>query len=73
MVFAGVLIAFPGAFVALAQQKISKQAPIIPFKPSAKGLGIVDPYGEVNALDLGNKALPLLVSSVDGSALMGRI
>jgi hypothetical protein len=70
MIFAGVLVTFPGAFVALAQQKISKQAPVIPFKPSEKGTGIIGPYGEVNVFDIGGKALPLLVSAVDGSALM---
>lgn len=71
IVFAGALVAFPGSFVALAQsKKVSKQAPIIPFKPSAQGTGIIGPYGEVNIFDIGGKAMPLLVSSVDGSALM---
>ena len=43
---------------------------MVPFKPSAEGSGIVGPYGEVKVFDIDKKALPLLVSSVDGLALM---
>lgn len=53
-----------------AQQRVSKKAPYIRFKRSAKGEGVVGPFGEVRIYSVGGEVLPVFASAADGSAVM---
>jgi hypothetical protein len=72
--FAGLMFAFPWSDSLLAmplpQPRPLPKPPIIPFKTSKIGQGIIGPYGEARVFDVGGVTLPVFVSAIDDSAQM---
>jgi hypothetical protein len=69
MAASGLMLAFPWAGSAHAFL-LAPKPPIIPFKPSTIGEGVIGPYGEVRIFAVGGEILPIYASAFDGSAIM---
>src|SRR4051794_15045455 len=59
-----------GAFAQPAARKPTLKLPVVRFRRSAKGDGVIGPYGEVRTFKVRNEVLPVFASAVDGSAVM---
>jgi hypothetical protein len=67
---AGLMLAIPWRKSLFALPQPIPKPYVIQFKPNKTGDGVIGPYGEARVFSMNGETLPVLVSTIDGSAVM---